>query len=113
MLMLTLLVSLVLQTPAGIKFDAPAGWVAKTPSSTMRVADWVLPKADGDKDDATLTLYYFGAGGGTVQANIDRWISQMTQPDGKATKDLARTATMTSASGLKISTFDVTGTYVA
>jgi len=60
-----------------------------------------------------VTLYYFGTTGGTVQANIDRWISQMAQPDGKPTKDLATTAALTSTSGLKISTFDVTGTYVA
>ena len=113
MLTLTLLFALVYQVPAGIKFDSPAGWVSKTPSSQMRVADWTLPKADGDKDDATVTLYYFGTTGGTVQANIDRWISQMAQPDGKPTKDLATTAALTSTSGLKISTFDVTGTYVA
>ena len=113
MLFAATLICLMFQAPAGIKFDSPAGWVSKTPSSSMRVADWTLPKADGDKDDATVTLYYFGTTGGTVQANIDRWISQMAQPDGKPTKDLAKTATLTSASGLKISTFDVTGTYVA
>ena len=113
MLFAATLICLIFQAPAGIKFDSPAGWVSKTPSSSMRVADWTLPKADGDKDDATVTLYYFGTTGGTVQANIDRWISQMAQPDGKPTKDLAKTATLTSASGLKISTFDVTGTYVA
>src|SRR6187551_3319581 len=113
MLVTATLICLILQAAAGIKFDSPAGWVSKAPSSSMRVADWTLPKVDGDKDDATVTLYYFGTTGGTVQANIDRWISQMTQPDGKPTKDLARTATMTSTSGLKISTFDVAGTYVA
>ena len=113
MLFTATLICLILQAPAGIKFDSPAGWVSKTPSSSMRVADWTLPKADGDKDDATVTLYYFGTTGGTVQANIDRWISQMAQPDGKPTKDLAKTAMLTSTSGLKISTFDVTGTYVA
>lgn len=113
MLLLALAFVLSSQAPTAIKFDAPAGWVSKAPSSSMRVADWTLPKAAGDKDDATLTLYYFGTGGGTVQANIDRWISQMSQPDGKPTKDLAKTAAMTSTSGLKISTFDVTGTYVA
>ena len=113
MLFAATLICLIFQARAGIKFDSPAGWVSKTPSSSMRVADWTLPKADGDKDDATVTLYYFGTTGGTVQANIDRWISQMAQPDGKPTKDLATTAALTSTSGLKISTFDVTGTYVA
>ena len=113
MLMLTLLL-FVLQAPSGIKFDSPAGWVSKAPSSSMRIADWTLPKADGDQDDATVTLYYFGAGGGGgLQANIDRWIGQMTQPDGKSSKDVAKTATLASTTGLKITTVDIPGTYVA
>jgi hypothetical protein len=113
-MLIATLIALFLQAPAGIKFDSPAGWVSKTPSSSMRVADWTLPKADGDQDDALVTLYFFGAGsGGGLQANIDRWISQMTQPDGKPSKDVAKTATMTSTSGLKITTVDIPGTYVA
>ncbi len=114
MLLIAPLICLLLQAPSGIRFDSPAGWVSKTPSSAMRVADWTLPKADGDQDDATVTLYFFGAGsGGGLQANIDRWISQMTQPDGKPSKDVAKTATLASTSGLKITTVDIPGTYVA
>jgi hypothetical protein len=79
----------------------------------MRVADFVLPKVASDTEDATLTLYFFGATqGGGVTANIDRWVGQMTQPDGKASKDVAKTSIMTSH-GLKISLVDLPGTYVA
>src|SRR5262249_43703523 len=54
-----------------------------------------------------------GAGqGGNVQANIDRWIGQMQQADGSASKDKARTDNLT-VNGLKVSTVDVTGTYTA
>jgi hypothetical protein len=98
---------------ATLKYTAPAGWTVKTPASSMRVAEFTVPKVSGDKDDASLVVYFFGAnGGGTVQANVDRWISQMSQPDGKASKDLAKTATMT-VNGLKVSTVDVSGTFVA
>jgi hypothetical protein len=108
------LLCLILQAPSGIKFDSPAGWVSKAPSSSMRVADWTLPRADGDQDDAMVTLYFFGAGsGGGLQANIDRWVSQMTQPDGKPSTAVAKTATLSSTSGLKITTVDIPGTYVA
>ena len=49
----------------------------------MRVAQYKLPKAAGDSEDALLVVYYFGQGqGGSPQANIDRWIEQMKQPDG-------------------------------
>ena len=68
---------------ASLKFDVPAGWVSKTPSSSMRVAEFTLPKVASDAEDATVTVYYFGGQGGSVQANIDRWIGQMAQPDGK------------------------------
>ena len=98
---------------AALKFDAPAGWVSKTPSSSMRLADFTLPKVASDPEDGTLTVYYFGNQGGSVQANIDRWIGQLAQPDGRASKDVAKTTTLDSKSGLKITLLDVSGTYVA
>ena len=98
---------------AALKFDVPKGWVSKTPSSSMRVAEFVLAKATGDAEDATVTVYFFGGQGGSVQANLDRWIGQMAQPDGKPSKDVAKTSTMQTATGLKVSLVDVSGTYVA
>jgi hypothetical protein len=98
---------------ASLKFDAPAGWVSKTPSSSMRLADFTLPKVASDAEDATVTVYYFGAQGGSIQANIDRWVGQLAQPDGRASKDVAKTTTLESKSGLKITLLDVSGTYVA
>jgi hypothetical protein len=98
---------------ATLKFTAPAGWTSKPPASSSRVAEFGLPRADGDKDDASLVVYFFSAtGSGSVQANIDRWISQMAQPDGRASKDVAKTSALT-VNGLKITDVDVSGTYVA
>jgi hypothetical protein len=96
-----------------IHFKAPDGWVTEKPSSNMRVAQYKLPKTEGDPEDASLVLYYFGATqGGTTQANIDRWIGQMQQPDGSASKDRAKTENLT-INGLKVTTVDLTGTYTA
>jgi len=96
-----------------LHFKAPDGWVTEKPSSNMRVAQYKLPKAEGDPEDASLVLYYFGATqGGTPQANIDRWIGQMQQPDGSASKDKAKSDNLT-VNGLKVTTVDVTGTYTA
>ncbi|HEY3101985.1 MAG TPA: hypothetical protein VGJ69_00245 [Pyrinomonadaceae bacterium] len=96
-----------------LHFKAPDAWVTEKPTSTMRVAQYKLPKAESDPEDASLVLYYFGASqGGTTQANIDRWIGQMQQPDGSASKDKAKTDNLT-VNGLKVSTVDVTGTYTA
>lgn len=99
---------------AALKFDAPKTWNSKAPSSSMRLAEFTVPKVAGDAEDATVTVFFFGATqGGNVQANIDRWMSQMAQPDGKASKDVAKTSSMTSTTGLKITVVDVSGTYVA
>lgn len=107
------LLLLPLAGQATLKFDLPSGWTSHPPSSTMRVAEIVLPKEPADTEDATLTLYYFGgAGGGTVQANIDRWIGQMAQPEGKPSQAAATTSAMT-VHGLQVALVDVTGTYTA
>ena len=96
-----------------LHYKAPDGWVKEPTSSAMRVGQYKLPKSEGDSEDALLVLYYFGSSqGGTAQANIDRWISQMQQPDGSATKDKAKTESST-VNGLKVTTVDVSGTYTA
>ena len=96
-----------------LRYKAPDGWVKEQTTSSMRIAQYKLPKTEGDPEDALLVLYFFGATqGGAVQANIDRWISQMQQPDGSASKDKAKTESST-VNGLKITSVDVSGTYTA
>ena len=96
-----------------LRYKAPEGWVKEPPSSAMRVAQYKLPKAEGDSEDAALVVYFFGATqGGTTQANIDRWVSQIQQPDGSSSKDKAKTET-TTINGLKVTMVDVAGTYTA
>src|SRR5713226_8571105 len=84
------------QTSGDLHYKVPDGWVAGQPSSRMRVAQFKLPKADGDNEDGELVLYYFGANqGGTAEANIDRWISQIQQADGSSSKVNAKTESLT------------------
>jgi hypothetical protein len=97
---------------AGLTFTAPPGWKSSTPSSSMRVGQFTLPRAAGDPADAELVVYYFGGSGGSVDANIDRWIGQMQQPDGKASGAVAKRETRT-VNGLSAMLVDVSGTYVA
>ena len=98
---------------SSLKFTVPAGWVEEERTSSMRVAQYKLPKADGDTEDASLVLYYFGQGqGGSTAANIERWVSQMKQADGSSSKEKAKEE-QTDANGLKIATIDISGTYVA
>ena len=94
---------------SSLKFTVPRGWVEEERTSSMRVAQYRLPKAAGDSEDASLVLYYFGQGqGGSAAANIERWVGQMKQAGADASKkeDLE-------VNGLKVTTVDVAGTYVA
>ncbi len=96
-----------------VKFQPPAAWVTEPTTSNMRVAQYRLPRAEGDTEDASLIVYYFGQGqGGSAQANLDRWIGQMEQPGGGSSKDVAKTEKMT-VNGLSVTLLDVAGTYTA
>jgi hypothetical protein len=97
---------------AGLTYTAPAGWKPVTTSSSMRVAQFSLPRATGDAQDAELVVYYFGGTGGTVEANIDRWVGQMQQPDGRPSSAVLKRQSRT-INGLKVTMVDVSGTYVA
>ena len=97
---------------SSLKFTVPPGWVEEERTSSMRIAQYRLPKAATDAEDASLVLYYFGQGqGGSTAANVERWVGQMKQPDGSAVKDAKEEQFETN--GLKVTTVDVSGTYVA
>jgi len=96
-----------------LTFTAPSDWISEKTTSSMRVAQYKLPKVVGDEDDASLVIYYFGQGqGGTAAANIERWVNQMQQPDGGPSKDRAKQSTQT-INGLKVEPVDISGTYAA
>ena len=97
---------------AGLTYTAPRDWKPVATSSSMRVAQFAVPHAAGDTENGELVLYYFGGSGGSVEANIERWVGQMQQPDGKASSSVAKRETRT-VNGLKVTLVDVGGTYVA
>lgn len=105
-------VAVIATQAAGLGFAAPTAWEPRPAASAMRIAEFVVPRAAGDSENAEVIIYFFGGGGGSVDANVDRWIGQMQQADGSPSKDRARRASQT-VNGLKVSTVDVSGTYVA
>ncbi|MBM3954897.1 MAG: hypothetical protein FJ309_09830 [Planctomycetes bacterium] len=86
--------------------EAPAGWTRVQPKSTIVETEFAIP-SEGDAPAGRMTV--MGAGG-SVQANIDRWYGQFTQPDGSATKDKAVTKTVKIAQ-CTVTMVDVAGTY--
>ncbi len=58
-----------------LKLTVPATWKQQEPSNSLRLGQFEIPAADGDKEPAELAIFNFGAGGG-VKSNIDRWVEQ-------------------------------------
>ena len=58
----------------GLTFTAPKTWQPRAASSTMRVAEFIIPRAAGDAEDAEAIIYFFGGTGGSADANITRGI---------------------------------------
>jgi hypothetical protein len=98
---------------ATLAYVTPDGWNKQPAASAMRVAEFSLPRAAGDSEDAQLVLYYFGGSGGSVDANLQRWVGQMQQPDGKPLAATAVRKETRHVNGLAVTLLDVTGTYVA
>jgi hypothetical protein len=98
--------------PGSLAFTAPAAWRSRPASSSMRVAEFVVPRVQADTEDGELIVYYFGTGAGTVEANVDRWIGQIQQPDGSDTKAKAARTTRV-VNGLNVTMVDASGTYTA
>jgi hypothetical protein len=105
-----LLAALVTQS-ATLHFTAPPAWKPRSSTSPMRVAEFVVPRAAGDPEDAETIVYFFGGSGGSVDANIERWVGQFQTESGGPVPAPTR---KTSANGpLTMTAIDVSGTYVA
>jgi len=97
-------------TLAGMTFTPPSIWIDKGPRG-MRKADYALAPVEGESDTASVTVFYFGPqGGGDVEANINRWIGQMAQEEGKAPAAVRDQLTV---DGMSVQTVEVQGTYNA
>ncbi len=97
-------------TVAGVTFTPPSAWKDFGPGG-MRAASYAYGPVKGDADSATVAVFYFGqGGGGAVAANMERWVGQMTRPDGESAAPDARSADGT-AGGLPMHHVEVAGTY--
>jgi hypothetical protein len=99
-----------------IKYSAPEGWIAETPSGSMRKAQYKPPGVEGKtpaelKDPAELAVFHFPGTGGSVEANFNRWYGQFKQPDGGSTQERAETKSVM-ATELPVTIVYATGTYL-
>lgn len=86
--------------------SVPASWTSRTPSSSMRLAQY---RATSPAGDAEIVVYYFGAGqGGGIDANLERWKGQFSNPAGGAVYEKVSRET---AGAIPLTVAEYRGTY--
>ena len=97
---------------SGLVFTPASGWISEPTTGSMRKAQYRLPHAEGDPEDATLIVYFFGGSGGSREANLERWAGQFEQPGGGDSLEALEQSTRMVA-GLQVLDVSISGTYVA
>ena len=87
-----------------LAFAAPEGWTKKQPKSRIIEAELEIPVAEGDEIPGRLTA--MGAGG-SVEANIERWVGQFVDEG----DDAKPKVTKKTVNGNEIHLVDLSGTY--
>ncbi|MCC7419651.1 MAG: hypothetical protein IT428_05185 [Planctomycetaceae bacterium] len=67
-----------------ITLKVPSTWKQEEPSNKLRLAQFAIPKAEGDKEATSLVISSFPGGGG-VDQNLPRWVGEFS-PDGRSMK---------------------------
>lgn len=86
--------------------QAPEKWDRKEPRTRIVEHEFAVEGKKG-QDAGRVTIM---PAGGTIELNIDRWVSQFAQPDGKKTKDKPKIDKKTIA-GVPVHIVDIAGTY--
>ncbi len=93
----------------GMTSTTPSSWVKEAPSNKMRFAQFRLPKAKGDKEDAELII--FKGLGGDADSNIDRWKKQFVAAKGKSLDEVSK-VTEIKIGGYTGKLLEIEGTYL-
>jgi hypothetical protein len=95
----------------GLKSKAPASWKEEKPSSSMRLTQFKLPKAEGDPEDAELAIFYFKAGSGTVEQNLKRQLAKFEPAEGD--KEVKQKVEKIKIGSVEATYQDVHGTFLS
>jgi hypothetical protein len=88
--------------------SAPTSWTVRPPSSSSRLAQFIVPGADS-ATSAEIVVYSFGSTpGGNVEANLARWRGQFSTPNGSPAPEKI---TRDSSGAFPITIAEFRGTY--
>lgn len=92
----------------GLEAHAPATWTMVPPASDKRLAQFKIT-TPGEGMTAEAIVYYFGkGGGGTAEANIERWQGQFT---GSANRPVTPVVNRFQSNGMAVTTAELHGAY--
>ena len=95
-----------------MKSKTPANWKKQEPSNKLRMAQYLVPKVDADKEDAELVVFFFGkGGGGSNDDNIKRWKGQFIAPEGKTIDEATKVEKFKLGDTTDVIYVDMNGTY--
>jgi hypothetical protein len=96
------------ESAAGVQWTTPAGWKVEA-ARPMRAATYTIAPVAGDHDPAECGIYFFGTGqGGSIEANLERWKTQFTDPNGRTTPAKIDKGQV---HGLRVTRIDTSGSY--
>lgn len=88
-------------------FNRPANWEWVQVNSSMRKAQFKIQDA-AKRETAEVVFFYFGeGGGGSTQANVDRWLGQFAEPKEKLNSRIEAV----NVGGHKVTYVQAEGTY--
>jgi len=90
-----------------LTLKSPAGWKRVKPKTRIVEYEFSVPPVKGDERPGRVTV--MGAGG-SVEANIDRWVGKFRQPDRKSTRQRTQVEKKQIA-GQTVHVVDITGIY--
>jgi len=93
-----------------LKSTPPEGW-KEMRAGPMQLKNFTVPKAEGDEDPSTLTIFQFPGGVGGLEANVARWKKMIEPPAGKTSDDINKVSDF-EVSKIKVTVCDATGTYL-
>ncbi len=92
---------------SGATLQAPAAWVRTEPRSPMIAAEFAIPKSAGDPADGRVTIM---SAGGSVDANIKRWVGQFQAA--QAGETVTPKIEKQTLAGQEVHLVDLSGTYL-
>ena len=92
-----------------LKSKTPDSWKSEKVKGLFRAFQFVVPKADDDRKDAEVVIFYFERGAGSAEDNIKRQQKAFIPAEGQK---IVSSLDNFKVGGVEVAYLDISGTYV-